>query len=102
MPNGGTDSCGTCWFNAINEGKPRHREEPRQDAAKLAHCELRGTDLPWPYWVYCANHQYYSSERLSFPIGPVYISRPEAGSPAYQRTVLKPSPDTRSSPQALQ
>jgi hypothetical protein len=95
MPNGGSDNCGTCWFNAINEGEARHREEPKQDASEFAHCDLRDVDLPWPFWVYCANHQHHSRERLSFPVGPIYISRPEVGSPAYERTVFKPSPDTK-------
>jgi len=30
MPNGGSDCCGTCWFNARNKGEARyeHARDP--------------------------------------------------------------------------
>ena len=54
MPNGGSDCCGTCWFNRQNRGKsgyPRDGED-RDDA----YCEIRDAAVENPFWTYCANH----------------------------------------------
>ena len=53
MPNGGSDCCGTCWFNRSLEGQRGsgnfNRETP-------SHCEIRDLDIPDPFYTYCANH----------------------------------------------
>ena len=52
MPNGGSDCCGTCWFNSANEGKPGYREGP---PPRKVRCTIRGLEI-------------------EVPIGPVYVT----------------------------
>ena len=73
MPNGGSDNCGTCWFNRANEGRTAQEvPRPRQEAGEQAWCTIRGIEVSGPYWAYCANHQYHNPDRVEFPVGPVY------------------------------
>ena len=72
MPNGGSDCCGTCWFNRSLEGQRGsgnfNREIP-------SHCEIRDLDIPDPFYTYCANHPCHRPGRDPIPIGPVYVYR---------------------------
>lgn len=85
MPNGGSDCCGTCWFNP----KAVARRSGSPDAAALRHrCEIRGLDIEKPFWTYCANHPHRSAEPDRVPVGPVYVGED------LTRTLWMPSPDT--------
>jgi len=86
MPNGGSDCCGTCWFNRSNGGK---RGSLNFDPKIPSHCEIRHLDIEDPFYTYCANHPHYRPSRDSVPIRPVYVhGRNDA------REVWQPSPDT--------
>jgi hypothetical protein len=87
MPNGGSDCCGTCWFNASNEGEAGYRlsRGPRPPAF----CLIRSFTIESPYYTYCANHPYRRPERDSTPIGPVFT-----GDSSGARELYLSSPDT--------
>ena len=53
MPNGGSDCCGTCWFNRSLEGQ---RGSANFNDEIPSHCEIRDLDIPDPFYTYCANH----------------------------------------------
>ncbi len=86
MPNGGSDCCGTCWFNAKNKGKAgyEHANDPEP-----AFCMIRDIAIENPFYTYCGNHPHRRPERDSIPIGPVYI-----GDSSGAREIWKSSPDT--------
>ena len=86
MPNGGSDCCGTCWFNAKNKGEAgyAHARDPEPDF-----CTIRGLAIADPFYTYCGNHPHRRSERDPIPIGPVFI-----GTDSGDRKVCQPSPDT--------
>jgi hypothetical protein len=81
MPNGGSDCCGTCWFNSRNEAGA--------DRATPAVCTIRNLAIDKPYWTYCGNHPRRRPQRDSIPIGPVFVHNDDGG-----RTLWQPSPDT--------
>lgn len=83
MPNGGSDCCGTCWFNAKNKGEVgyHHAGDPEP-----AFCTIRSLPIGNPFFTYCANHPHRRPERDSVPIGPVFTES--------TRELWKPSPDT--------
>jgi len=87
MPNGGSDCCGTCWFNRKNGSKAGFGVS---DLAGEAYCEIRELEIPVPFWTYCANHPHRAPDRDPIPVGPVtqHVSDFEP------RFVWKPSPDT--------
>jgi hypothetical protein len=87
MPNGGSDCCGTCWFNSANEGKPGYREGPPPEEVR---CKIRGLEIETPFWTHCANHPHHNPDRVDVPIGPVYVT----GDYPYTRRVLEKSADT--------
>ena len=91
MPNGGSDCCGTCWFNRPLEGQRGvgnfNREIP-------SHCEIRDLDIPDPFYTYCANHPCHRPGRDPIPIGPVYVYRATGASGEGGREEWQPSPDT--------
>jgi hypothetical protein len=87
MPNGGSDNCGTCWFNARNKGKAGygHARNPEPNF-----CSIRGFAIVTdPFWTYCGNHPHRRPERDRIPIGPVFVADDEG-----TRMVSHPSPDT--------
>lgn len=85
MPNGGSDCCGTCWFNAANRGRSGHgKAEPGVEAA----CEIRRFRIEAPFYTYCANHPKRMPERGTIPLGPVWVDEGRG------RVVFRPSPDT--------
>lgn len=88
MPNGGSDCCGTCWFNRSLRGQ---RGSRNFDRGVPSHCEIRGPDIPDPFWTYCANHPYHRPGRDPIPIGPVYVVDDALES---TRKEWQPSPDT--------
>lgn len=85
MPNGGSDCCGTCWFNGKNRGEVGYAHAR---AAGPACCEIRNVEIPKPFWTYCANHPHRSPERNRVPIGPIFVDHDEG------REIWKESPDT--------
>lgn len=86
MPNGGSDCCGTCWFNAKNKGEAGygHAKDPEPHF-----CVIRGISIEDAFYTYCANHPHRSPERNPMPIGPIYT-----GDSYGNRTVWIPLPDT--------
>src|ERR1700736_4831484 len=88
MPNGGSDCCGTCWFNSNNEGRPGY---PGGDRGGEVRCIIRDLAIENPFWTYCVNHPHHNPKRLSLPVGPVYL---DAGGYPYRRRVWVESPDS--------
>jgi hypothetical protein len=88
MPNGGSDCCGTCWFNARNKGEAGY---DRADDPEPDFCTIRGLAIEVPFWTYCTNHPHHRLERDPIPIGPVFVN--DGGFP-YPRKQWQPSPDT--------
>jgi len=88
MPNGGSDCCGTCWFNRKNCGEAGYGHV---NEAEPAYCEIRDLEIPNPFYTYCANHPHRSPERDQIPIGPILIDPRDQGQ---GREIWKQSPDT--------
>ncbi len=95
MPNGGSDCCGTCWFNRTNDGRAGFPEKPRRDRAP-SYCEIRHLDVPDPFYTYCANHPHRNPGKIPVPIGPAFT-----GDSQGNREPLHPSPDTEEIRQAV-
>jgi len=91
VPNGGSDNCGTCVFNEVNDGKTAAElPSARQDAREVARCMVRSAEVGRPYWAYCANHNYHNPNRVRIPVGPVYTCFIRYS----PRVVQTPCPDT--------
>jgi hypothetical protein len=86
MPNGGSDCCGTCWFNAQNDGQAGFRHA---DPSIPAYCTIRDLPIEDPFYTYCANHPHRCPERDPIPIGPTFT-----GDSFGARALWQPSPDT--------
>lgn len=86
MPNGGSDCCATCWFNAKNKGEAGW---DHLDDQKSAFCVIRQLAVDNPFYTYCGNHPHRRPEKDPVPIGPVYT-----GDSFGNREFWKPSPDT--------
>lgn len=71
MPNGGSDCCGTCWFNRANGGR---MGSDRHDDSIPSYCEIRDIEIEDPFWTYCGNHPYRLQRRVPVPLGPVYVN----------------------------
>ena len=91
MPNGGSDCCGTCWFNRANGGQAGSSNHNHEIPS---YCEIRELEIENPFYTYCANHPYNRSERDPIPIGPVYVGvfDPKALN-QHRRDIWKPAPD---------
>lgn len=90
MPNGGSDCCGTCWFNRINGGEQGSRSRglgPNEDF-----CEIRDTQIADPFYTYCANHPHRRPNKDTIPIGPITVH--VGGGLTNDREIWKLSPDT--------
>ena len=85
MPNGGSDCCGTCWFNAKNKGQAGYNHV---DDFESDFCTIRSLPIEDPFYTYCCNHPHRRPERDSIPIGPVFT-----GDSFGNREFWKPSPD---------
>jgi tetratricopeptide (TPR) repeat protein len=90
MPNGGSDCCGTCWFNKNNNGKPGYHGSKK---VSVARCTIRDIDIPNPFWTYCANHPHHTREKINLPLGPVYVAELMDGFASYARKVWLNPPD---------
>ena len=90
MPNGGSDCCGTCWFNRTNRGR-RDWQQHRDESAP-PYCEIRKVAIDDPFWTYCANHPHRRPDRDPIPIGPITRYAGDGGS--NEREVWAPSPDS--------
>ena len=86
MPNGGSDCCGTCWFNAKNEGRAGY---DHVHDSELDFCTIRNLSIEDPFYTYCCNHPYRCPERDPIPVGPVFT-----GDSFGNREFWKPSPDS--------
>lgn len=86
MPNGGSDCCGTCWFNAKNKDEVGYGHSKDPEPAYCLIRELSGAENP--FYTYCGNHPHRRLERDPIPIGPVYT-----GDDMGRREIWQPSPD---------
>jgi len=86
MPNGGSDCCGTCSFNAKNKGEAGYHHAHNPD---LDFCTIRNLVIKDPFYTYCGNHPHRRPDRDPIPIGPVYT-----GDSSGTRESWMPSPDT--------
>jgi len=86
MPNGGSDCCGTCWFNARNKGEAGydHTHDSEPDF-----CTIRGFAISDPFYTYCGNHPHRRPDKDPIPIGPVFV-----GTARGDREIWRLSPDT--------
>jgi len=86
MPNGGSDCCGTCWFNAKNKSEEgyAHSRDPEPPF-----CSIRNLPIEDPFYTYCGNHPHRRPGRDRIPIGPVFT-----GDSSGARQFWQPSPDT--------
>src|SRR5512138_1722825 len=87
MPNGGSDCCGTCWFNLRNKGEAgyEHAHDPEPNR-----CVIRDLDISRDaFYTYCANHPHRNPKKDPRQIGPVY-----SGDCSGTREVWVPIPDT--------
>ena len=90
MPNGGTDNCGTCWFNARNKGEAGYDHINDEG---IHYCVIRNQVITGDaFHTYCANSPYNTNDKIPTPIGPIYVASQEEGSPA--RVQWQPSPDS--------
>lgn len=89
MPNGGSDCCGTCWFNRTNRGQ--RDWSTHRDRTIPPFCEIRNLALENPFYTYCANHPHRRPNRDSIPIGPVMRGDSD---PSSNRWIWEASPDT--------
>ena len=89
MPNGGSDCCGTCWYNLQNKGEAGYPED--MDLSVGPYCEIRDQAIESPYWTYCANHPHRRPDGDRIPIGPILV---HASGTTVDREVWVESPDT--------
>ena len=89
MPNGGSDCCGTCWFNRKNRGEAGYK---RAHGSEAPYCEIRDVEIEDPFYTYCANHPHRRPERDPIPIGP--ITRYAGDGMSDSREVWIPSPNS--------
>jgi hypothetical protein len=97
MPNGGSDCCGTCWFNSKNKGRSGYHgsQEPG-----VVRCVIRNIEIFNPFYTYCANHPHHNKSKIDIPMGPVYIAEMD-GFLTYKRTVWLNPPDNEEIRQKL-
>jgi hypothetical protein len=96
MPNGGSDCCGTCWFNARNKGQAGYIRDPDSGPDFCAIRSLR-IDDDAAFYTYCCNHPHRRPDRDSIPIGPVFTMADGSRTAAFAevgRDLWRPSPDT--------
>lgn len=93
MPNGGSDCCGTCWFNERNEGQAGYgnADNPGPNL-----CIIRELPIREPFYTYCANHPHRNTEPIEVPVGPVWEGRSDSF-----REIWKLSPDGQEVRQTL-
>ena len=89
MPNGGSDCCGTCWFNRKNRGEKGYQGASNDDVE--SYCQIRDVAIENPFWTYCANHPHRRPKRDPIPIGPIMRN---VGDGSNDRDEWIPSPDS--------
>ena len=87
MPNGGSDCCGTCWFNQKNNGVVGYGNTTKKDKVL---CTIRDVEIVDPFWTYCANHPHHNKGKIELPLGPIYV----ADDYPYSRKMWMAPPDT--------
>ena len=87
MPNGGSDCCGTCWFNSRNKGETGHHGSA--SPSEPHYCIIRELPIRSAFYTYCANHPHRNPGRIEVPIGPVW-----EGTSDGHREVWKLAPST--------
>jgi hypothetical protein len=95
MPNGGSDCCGTCWFNGKNKGRAGFNRD-RDGDSNPDLCTIRDLSIADPFYTYCGNHPHRRPERDPIPIGPVFV-----GDASGTRKLWRSSPDTETIRQHL-
>ncbi len=90
MPNGGSDCCGTCWFNRRNQGEAGYGQA--MNSSEEPYCDIRDRAIENPFYTYCANHPHRRPDRDQIPIGP--ILRFAGDGMSNDREVWVESPDT--------
>ena len=90
MPNGGSDCCGTCWFNRRNQGERDWKRHA--DDSVDPYCDIRDRAIENPFYTYCANHPHRRPTRDRIPIGS--ILRYAGDGMSNDRKVWVESPDT--------
>ncbi|WP_452603335.1 HEAT repeat domain-containing protein [Pontimicrobium sp. MEBiC06410] len=90
MPNGGSDCCGTCWFNSKNDGELGYHGSRKEGVAT---CQIRDLEIEDPFYTYCINHPHHNPNRVEIPLGPVYFGE--------DRQILIESPDTKETRDSL-
>jgi len=83
MPNGGSDCCGSCWFNKKNQGEAGYAHASSREPD---HCIVRDLAIPDAFYTYCANHPHRNPSKIQIPIGPVFVGE--------DREIWMASPDT--------
>jgi hypothetical protein len=86
MPNGGSDCCGTCWFNKKNRGQAGYNH---MDSNEKDYCIIRDLEIEFPFYTYCANHPHHNPNKIDKPVGSVYT-----GDSSGFRWIWRKSPDT--------
>ena len=86
MPNGGSDCCGTCWYNARNKGEAGYAHAFDSEPAV---CTIRDLAIEDPFYTFCANHPHRRPQRDPTPLGPVFTGKDDGS-----REFWMPSPDT--------
>ena len=90
MPNGGSDCCGTCWFNRRNQGEAGYGKA--MNGSEEPYCDIRDQAIEDPFYTYCANHPHRRPDRDRIPIGP--ILRYAGDGMSNDREVWVESPDS--------
>jgi hypothetical protein len=90
MPNGGSDCCGTCWFNSKNEGKPGYHNSNKKG---IVLCTIRNIEISDPFYTYCINHPHHNPTKISVPLGGIYTGE--------DRKLLVNAPDNEETRLAL-
>ena len=72
MPNGGSDNCGTCWFNSKNEGQPGYHGAEKEG---IVICTIRNLEIQNPFYTYCPNHPAHNPEKIEKPLGDIHYGR---------------------------
>lgn len=89
MPNGGSDCCGTCWFNARNQGRAGLGAT---DDSIPNYCQVRSLEIRNAFYTYCGNHPHRRPHGDPIPIGPVLVvGHPEEGTTEPQPPLVEPS-----------
>lgn len=79
MPNGGSDNCERCAFNAHAYDSQGNYLNPSERSTPEGHCLVRQVPIPNPHWTYCENGTECRPRKpeprdVPSPVGPIYGS----------------------------